>query len=131
MVAVALSTMSMVMMQPLPASEGVPWHGRLVRVACRRCWFLSGKCSFGHLLHLSSGRFGCCGGGFPDSSMVGDGGGGSQPVHTTVAGGVHMVVSVLGYPRAVAGELNRACRVDHLHDLSADRAVAGSGEVWE
>jgi hypothetical protein len=90
MAAVALSTMSMVMMQPLPASEGVLRQGLLVRVACRRWWFLSGKCSFGHLLHLSSGRFGCCGGGFPDSSIIGDGGGGSQLVRTTINGGVHM-----------------------------------------
>jgi len=28
--------------------------------------------------------------------MVGDGGGGSQHVHTTIAGGVHMVVPVWG-----------------------------------
>lgn len=54
------------------------------------------KCSFGDLLHLFLAPLPLSQLRIPDSSMVGGGGGRSQPADTTVAGGVHTAVSVSG-----------------------------------
>jgi hypothetical protein len=48
--------------------------------------------------------------------MVGDGGGRSQPANTTVAGGVHMVVSVSGHLRTlVASQTGPAALIISMH----------------
>jgi len=80
-------------------SERVSPHGRLVGIACRQHCSLTGKRSFGDLFHLLLAPVPLSQTGIPDSPMVGDGGGHSQPANTTIAGGAHMVVFVSGHLR--------------------------------
>ena len=70
-----------------------------------------GKCSSRDLLHLFLAPLPLSQLGIPDSSMVGDGGGRSQPADTTIAGGVHTAVSLSGaLPNSALADLPQAGR---------------------